>query len=260
MKNIEILVSNEIYKQVEETQGIFFESISYIDRKKIAADLLNPNKSKLQADILEKFILLKQKKILEVGSGLGLNLLYWKKYYDIDPYGLEPDGEGFSSSHKISKMILKENGLDPKRIIDSFGEEIPFENNTFDVVYSTNVLEHVNEPEKVLSEILRVLKPGGIAQVIFPSYHSFFDGHYAVFHPPVLWKSFFPWYVKWIWRRDPDFAHTLRTELNYFSTKKMLKRINNSYPLEILSFGEEVFYERMSNLNFEDWAGLGKIK
>jgi 2-polyprenyl-3-methyl-5-hydroxy-6-metoxy-1,4-benzoquinol methylase len=39
---------------------------------------------------------------------------------------------------------------------------MPFENNTFDVVLSTEVLEHVLNPDAYLLEVKRVLKPGGI--------------------------------------------------------------------------------------------------
>jgi 2-polyprenyl-6-hydroxyphenyl methylase/3-demethylubiquinone-9 3-methyltransferase len=42
------------------------------------------------------------------------------------------------------------------------GESIPFEANTFDVVVCCDVLEHVDDLEKTLCEVARVLKPGGM--------------------------------------------------------------------------------------------------
>ena len=42
-------------------------------------------------------------------------------------------------------------------------EALPFEDNYFDAVIANHVLEHVDDDEKALSEILRVLKPGGVA-------------------------------------------------------------------------------------------------
>jgi SAM-dependent methyltransferase len=42
------------------------------------------------------------------------------------------------------------------------GITMPFENNTFDVVLSTEVLEHVLNPDAYLLEVKRVLKPGGV--------------------------------------------------------------------------------------------------
>jgi len=46
--------------------------------------------------------------------------------------------------------------------LDAIGqlERLPFPDHTFDAVISTQVLEHVPEPEKMLREIFRVLKPG----------------------------------------------------------------------------------------------------
>lgn len=42
------------------------------------------------------------------------------------------------------------------------GEEMLFEENSFDCAFATEVLEHCPEPEIVLNEVMRVLKPGGI--------------------------------------------------------------------------------------------------
>lgn len=42
------------------------------------------------------------------------------------------------------------------------GIKMPFENNTFECAFGTEVLEHCPEPEIVLKEVFRVLKPGGI--------------------------------------------------------------------------------------------------
>lgn len=41
------------------------------------------------------------------------------------------------------------------------GEVLPFKNNSFDALISLAVLEHVKDPWRCVSEILRVLKPGG---------------------------------------------------------------------------------------------------
>ena len=60
--------------------------------------------------------------------------------------------------------------LDPRVVDNSFlddakvtgGESIPYDDDTFDVVFSDNVLEHLGEPEKVFAEVARVLRPGGV--------------------------------------------------------------------------------------------------
>jgi len=257
---LNVKISDEIFSQVQQTQGIFFNKISNVDPVKIAADLLSLEKPLYQAQILSEYVSLDNKIVLEVGSGLGINHLVWNKKFNINGYGLEPDSVGFDSSHKISKELLTLNGLNPERIIDAGGEKLPFPNDFFDVVYSANVLEHVRQPALVLDEALRVLRPGGILQFIYPNYHSVFDGHYAVFHPPILRPAFFPWYVKTFFHRDPGFAKTLHTEINVLWTQKQLTLLRQKYAFEVLSLGRQVFLERMHTLNFEAWAGLTKVK
>ncbi|MBZ4036569.1 class I SAM-dependent methyltransferase [Flavobacterium sp. 17A] len=55
---------------------------------------------------------------------------------------------------------LNYEGIKPDFLWD--GVTMPFENESFDVVISTEVLEHVPNPDAYLSEVRRVLKPGGI--------------------------------------------------------------------------------------------------
>ena len=40
--------------------------------------------------------------------------------------------------------------------------ELPFEENTFDIVFSNHVLEHIEDDKKAMNELYRVLKPGGM--------------------------------------------------------------------------------------------------
>jgi ubiquinone/menaquinone biosynthesis C-methylase UbiE len=50
------------------------------------------------------------------------------------------------------------------RVADA--ERLPFEDASFDVVYSKDSLHHMNSPERALSEYRRVLKPGGAALIV----------------------------------------------------------------------------------------------
>lgn len=46
--------------------------------------------------------------------------------------------------------------------------DIPFEENTFDVVFCNHVLEHVNDDQQCMRELCRILKPGGLAIMQVP--------------------------------------------------------------------------------------------
>lgn len=46
---------------------------------------------------------------------------------------------------------------------------LSFEDNSFDLLISVDVIEHVGRPERMVEEASRVLKPGGVALITFPS-------------------------------------------------------------------------------------------
>jgi SAM-dependent methyltransferase len=81
-------------------------------------------------------------------------------------------GAGIVEQMNFKKHVNRVCGvdLDPRVVSNPFlhegkvgsGEEIPYADNTFDVVFSDNVLEHLDDPKSVFVEITRVLKPGGV--------------------------------------------------------------------------------------------------
>ena len=47
-------------------------------------------------------------------------------------------------------------------------DNIPYADNTFDIVFADNVMEHLLNPEPVFMEVQRVLKPNGILFYLKP--------------------------------------------------------------------------------------------
>jgi ubiquinone/menaquinone biosynthesis C-methylase UbiE len=87
-------------------------------------------------------------KILDVGCGISTVLHFVEgKRYGIDPLACE-----YKRFYTYPEGINIQNG---------FGEEIPFPNEYFDVVFCSNVLDHVSDPAKTIEEIKRVLKSKG---------------------------------------------------------------------------------------------------
>jgi ubiquinone/menaquinone biosynthesis C-methylase UbiE len=93
-------------------------------------------------------------KVLEIGGGTGANLPYFNK--DCQITILEPDK---FMRRKLNKKALRQS-LNIK-VIDDFGENISLKDNSVDSVLCTLVLCMVNDVDKVISEIYRVLKPEG---------------------------------------------------------------------------------------------------
>lgn len=89
------------------------------------------------------------KSVLEIGCGpTGI-------IFELDNaqtrVGLEPMDLGDLISDEKKKLIVKKG----------IGEEIPYPDNSFDIVLSFNALDHAIDPSKVLREIHRVLREGG---------------------------------------------------------------------------------------------------
>lgn len=103
----------------------------------------------------------KDKKVLEVGVGAATDFLQWAKngaeLYGID---LTPEAVAYAE-HRLQLYNLA-----AKEIRVSDAENLPFQNNFFDIVYSWGVIHHSPDTPKALSEIIRVLKPGGKAKLM----------------------------------------------------------------------------------------------
>jgi SAM-dependent methyltransferase len=81
-------------------------------------------------------------------------------------------GAGIVSQMNIRGLAKKVCGIDPdNRVVDNpyldegkvaVGENIPYPDESFDLIFADNVLEHLENPMVVFQEIARVLKPGGL--------------------------------------------------------------------------------------------------
>lgn len=74
-----------------------------------------------------------------------------------------------------------------RRIEDN---RLPFDEAMFDVVISNQVFEHVFQPQAMLAEINRVLKPGGTFLALFPTSDCWFEGHLGIYF--VHWMNGWP--------------------------------------------------------------------
>jgi SAM-dependent methyltransferase len=76
---------------------------------------------------------------------------------------------------KIRPELVRQLGLltmPELRVLQMDAEKMTFPSSQFDVVYSNAVFEHLSDPPAVISEIRRVLKPGGVMLTRFHLYTS----------------------------------------------------------------------------------------
>jgi SAM-dependent methyltransferase len=97
------------------------------------------------------------------GLGLSAFLPEITHRFSVDPLPPVPlastPGAPLNSTEEIRSYMgeLRE----PVRYVRALGEELPFSNDAFDFAICCNVLDHVSEPDTLLHEIHRVLRPGG---------------------------------------------------------------------------------------------------
>ncbi len=253
-------IPTEVVESALQSIGKFFEPIAKVDPQTNVQDFLDTAKSFKRAEILQRYAPMQSKKLLEIGSGFGTNLAVWIKYFGVDGYGVEPAEIGFDQGFLGSQKLLRANGIDPQRIRNACGESLPFPDESFDIVYSANVLEHTADPQQVLGEAGRCLRRGGILHMEMPNFLSYYEGHYNVLQPPLLWKPVLPLWVKYVFHRDPAFAKTLHTEINPLWCRRAVRKLNGVYPVELISLGQELFLERLGKaFQFEMQGVSGKI-
>jgi SAM-dependent methyltransferase len=61
------------------------------------------------------------------------------------------------------------------RTIAATGERLPFADGTFDVVLCDNVVDHAEDPAKIVSELARVLAPGGLLYFTVNFHHAIYS-------------------------------------------------------------------------------------
>ncbi len=253
-KQYEQLVSRVEQELLDEMQPLMSDKADF---HKFAQDTLDSNRAKEQWDLLDKFLsqFLKSSSqtpyLLEIGSGFGTFASYASKQ-GLKVYGIEPS----ASRIDISQGLFHLNSTENISIENTPGETLPFPDDFFDVIYSSNVLEHVHDPQAVLEEAVRVLKPGGILQFVIPNYGSWWEGHYGILWIPNLSKALAKFYVG-LYGRDQSYVDTLNL-INRAWLERMVQSHENT--IEILSWGDRIWEERLKSLTFSGWATLATLK
>jgi SAM-dependent methyltransferase len=121
----------------------------------------------LFSKFIKSFKLAKDAKILDIGSSSGTNLKMLKEL-------------GFVNYHGFDNNILSQKFCAQKQfgdvIIGDFNEA-NLEKNSYDLILATDVLEHIEDDEKAISQIKNFLKEGGFAIITVPCFMSLWSRH-----------------------------------------------------------------------------------
>jgi SAM-dependent methyltransferase len=152
--------------------------------------------------------------------------------------------------------------LDKKKIrtIDLNPYRLPFEDNTFDFIYSFSVFEHVQNYSESISELARVLKPDGICYHFFPSRYRPIEPH--TFVPLSTVIRSYSWLYIWAFMRIRNEFQVgmsvkevavknkkyLENHTNYLSRHKLHKYFNGHFNDVI--FCERYFLKYLRRVNY----------
>lgn len=107
------------------------------------------------------------RRVLEIGSGAGAHSALFKRYgahmtsVDITPERV------MATARKLA-LVREGEG----RTYQADAENLPFQDASFDLIYSNGVLHHSENTDRCIGEVHRVLKPGGQAVIMLYARHS----------------------------------------------------------------------------------------
>ena len=112
-------------------------------------------------------------KVLEIGSGTGGNFSLLKEYGELS--ALEMNATAIDISKRNHKDTVEvRQGHCP--------DDVPFEENSFDLICMFDVLEHIREDAETIELVNRLLKTGGHLVVTVPAYSWMFGPHDEFLH------------------------------------------------------------------------------
>jgi SAM-dependent methyltransferase len=118
-------------------------------------------------DMVREWVDLDDARILDIGCGIGTYVRRFRAYSDA-VYGVE-----------VEEERVREASLELPNIQVGRGEALPFPDDHFDLVFSNEVIEHVDDDRRTLAEAVRVTRIGGHIVTFAPNRLYPFETHGA---------------------------------------------------------------------------------
>ncbi len=149
-------------------------------------------------EIIKFFKNIKNRKVLEVGAGSGTDSFYLLKKCNTENYCLDFSKKAL----KYMKSYFSKEKTNVK-VIGGELRSIPFQDNSFDIVFSGGVLEHFKDPVNIILEQKRILKSGGLLVIGVPYTYTLLT----------IYKHILILFNKWRYGWETQFS---RTDLKRF--------------------------------------------
>ncbi len=119
------------------------------------------------------------RRILEVGAGMGVLSCYLARR-GLEVVSLEPGGPGFEHNPRLAALLRAHLGLEHDHLELPLEALDPARHGRFDLILSSNVLEHLDDLAGGLATLAAVLAPGGTMLHVCPNYRVPFEPHYGL--------------------------------------------------------------------------------
>lgn len=134
----------------------------------------------------------KERNILAIGCGTGAELEFLSKLGDVTGIDYSQDAVDYCKKNNTVKVLQGD------------ATSLPFQDDTFDLVVAFDVLEHIKDDKKAVSDIFRVLKPEGYLYLTVPAF-------------------------QFLWSYNDDISHHMRRY-----TKTSLLNLLKSHPSDLI--------------------------
>jgi ubiquinone/menaquinone biosynthesis C-methylase UbiE len=151
----------------------------------------------------------------------------------------------------INMDIARIPGVDVVHDFNKF--PYPFKSNSFDEIYASHALEHVDDLSKVMEEFQRILRPGGVVKVLVP-YFASPNSHRDPTHKIWFTSATFTYYSTDAYYSRAKFT-TLKKRLIFFSHNGFMKSKWYSWPIDLVLNAVLPVYERF----FPYWFPASEI-
>ena len=176
-------------------------------------------------------------KVLDMAAGCGTFVLFGlQNGYEV--WGIEPQ-EWKREYYKRKILASAYPSKYLYHLVGSVGESLPFVSNCFDLVTSYQTLEHVDDIELCLREMLRVLQPGGFLHLRAPDYNCLFEPHYRIPFLPKMNRKLASFYLRLLGRPTLGLK-----SLNWTTEKEVVQLLMKSNYSVTVKRARAFYFER----------------
>jgi 2-polyprenyl-3-methyl-5-hydroxy-6-metoxy-1,4-benzoquinol methylase len=116
--------------------------------------------------LFKRFLPKGKKRILEIGCSKAKKLIYFAKEFGYDIYGIDYSKKGV----EIAIENLRIAGLKGTIVCEDVFKT-SLEENSFDIVYSMGLIEHFEDPKKIIDAHIKLVKKGGMLIITMPNFN-----------------------------------------------------------------------------------------